>query len=348
MNNNVEKTVSSRAEILRLLNKRPIAYYPIYREITGSTTAGILLSQLMYWFSKKDKFYKTDKEIMNETMLTKKELELAKKRIKKLNFIKVTREGIPSKTYYEIDWEKFEESLIDLELEKKYGDIPQKGETVNINEENVDASYPKRGKLYTTKGGNSTPQKGETITKNTSKSTSKNIYNDRESISVNKSKKDLASTSGSYLENKKDKEDISVNKSKDNNYKPKSNKEDISVNEIKDKSYLKALELKRLSKLELKQLGSKARISNYDLEDLEDILKDLSVKDIKKLITAYKQYYYEELNKNKDTKYIKNIVNFILDYYMCRAKNSKSDETGSKTHKNGSNFNEKGLGYVFG
>lgn len=110
--------LNNSASILKLLNQRPIAYYPIYREITGSTTAGILLSQLICWFSKKDKFYKTDKEIIEETMLTKKELEAAKKKIKKLSFIKVTREGIPAKTYYKIDWDEFKNELINLKIKK--------------------------------------------------------------------------------------------------------------------------------------------------------------------------------------------------------------------------------------
>lgn len=98
-------------ELLKALNQKPIAYYPIYRKIVGSTTGGILLSQLMYWFSKKEKIFKTDKEIMSETLLTEKELKNAKKLIKELDFISVTREGIPAKTYYEIDWEKFQTCL---------------------------------------------------------------------------------------------------------------------------------------------------------------------------------------------------------------------------------------------
>ena len=98
-------------QILRELNQKPIAYYPVYRQITGSTTGGILLSQLMYWFAKKDKIFKTDKEIMEETLLSEKELKNAKKLIKQLDFITVSREGIPAKTYYEIDWEKFENCL---------------------------------------------------------------------------------------------------------------------------------------------------------------------------------------------------------------------------------------------
>ena len=120
-------------DILKKLNEKPIAYYPIYRKITGSTTGGILLSQLMYWFSKKDKIFKTDADIMEETYLTKKELETAKKLIKQLDFITVSREGLPAKTYYEINWEKMLSSFHDM------------------------------GKLETPKGGNTTPQNGETL-----------------------------------------------------------------------------------------------------------------------------------------------------------------------------------------
>lgn len=141
-------------DILKKLNEKPIAYYPIYRKITGSTTGGILLSQLMYWFSKKDKIFKTDADIMEETYLTKKELETAKNLIKKLDFITVSREGLPAKTYYEIHWEKMLSSFHDL------------------------------GKLETTKGGNYTPEKVETIhpdlgkhsiyTENTTENTTEN------------------------------------------------------------------------------------------------------------------------------------------------------------------------------
>lgn len=98
--------------ILKSLNQRPIAYYPIYRQITGSTTAGILLSQLMYWFSKQDTFHKTDADIMSETLLTENELRSAKNKIKNLEFVTVFVKGIPAKTYYQIDWDMYETSLV--------------------------------------------------------------------------------------------------------------------------------------------------------------------------------------------------------------------------------------------
>lgn len=97
--------------LLKQLNQKPIAYYPIYRELTGTTTAGILLSQLMYWFSKQDKFYKTNDELIEETYLTLNELKTAKKNIKKLDFIEVTIEGVPAKTFYKINWDKYQTSM---------------------------------------------------------------------------------------------------------------------------------------------------------------------------------------------------------------------------------------------
>ena len=120
-------------EILKGLHQKPIAYYPIYRQITGTTTGGLLLSQLMYWFSKKDKIFKTDKDIMSETLLTKKEMENAKKCIRNLGFITVSREGVPAKTYYKIDWDAYVFSLQDSKNNKPNGGnkITPKGETEN-------------------------------------------------------------------------------------------------------------------------------------------------------------------------------------------------------------------------
>jgi len=97
--------------ILQALNQRPIAYYAIYRDITNSTTAAILLSKLMYWFNKNDQFYKTDKDILKETHLTVNELRGAKKILKKLSFIDISLKGVPAKTTYSIDWNKYKEAL---------------------------------------------------------------------------------------------------------------------------------------------------------------------------------------------------------------------------------------------
>ena len=87
------------------LNQRPIAVYPIYIKLTGSVNAGLLLSQIMYWYGamKGKTFYKSDAEIMEETMLSVNELRHAKLRLKQMSFIKISLHGIPAKTHYTID-----------------------------------------------------------------------------------------------------------------------------------------------------------------------------------------------------------------------------------------------------
>ena len=74
------------------LNQRPIAVYPIYIKLTGSVNAGLLLSQIMYWYGamKGKTFYKSDSEIMEETMLSVNELRHAKLRLKQMSFIKIS------------------------------------------------------------------------------------------------------------------------------------------------------------------------------------------------------------------------------------------------------------------
>jgi len=101
--------VKSTSEIVK---QRPIAYYPIYRDIAGSITGGILLSQLMYWFKIKDKFYKTDKELKRELNFTDSELRGAKRKIRDLDFISVKKEGLPAKNYYKINWEKYRTCMV--------------------------------------------------------------------------------------------------------------------------------------------------------------------------------------------------------------------------------------------
>jgi hypothetical protein len=49
------------------------------------------------------KFYKSDAEIMDETMLSLNELRGAKSRLKELPFIMITLHGIPAKTHYDIN-----------------------------------------------------------------------------------------------------------------------------------------------------------------------------------------------------------------------------------------------------
>ena len=100
--------------ILRELNQRPIAYYPAYHKVCKSLHGAVLLSQLMYWFSQKEKIYKTNLELQKELDFTERELKTAKSALKKATFITVSLEGLPAKTYYKIDWEEYIKVLSSL------------------------------------------------------------------------------------------------------------------------------------------------------------------------------------------------------------------------------------------
>jgi hypothetical protein len=138
--------------LARAYRQRPIVYLPIYRQITGSTTAGIMLSQLMYWHDKMGgkEFWKTDEEIRNETGLTIKELKLAKKRIKSLSFISIERKGVPCRTFYTIDEDGMNDCVIKV-MESE-------------QEETVPTSWAERDQLDSPKGTNCMGRKGPTNT----------------------------------------------------------------------------------------------------------------------------------------------------------------------------------------
>ena len=136
--------------LIKQLSQRNISFNPLYRELTGSLAGGLYLSQLIYWFQRKDKIYKTDKEMMSETTLTEKELRNAKKLIKKLPFITITREGNPQKTYYEIDWEIF--AIVISKVKKGQDTNSPKGEIQN----------DQRANNKTPKGQDTNSPKGET------------------------------------------------------------------------------------------------------------------------------------------------------------------------------------------
>lgn len=116
--------------LLKSFSERPVAYYPVYAKITGSITAGILLSQCCYWFyaSGNKEFYKTDKEFCDDLSMGLYELKSAKKRLQELGLISLNRKGIPAKTYYLVNEDKL------ITLITSYGKNPQldSGKTTNL------------------------------------------------------------------------------------------------------------------------------------------------------------------------------------------------------------------------
>lgn len=110
------KAMTQIKSLLSAFHQTPIAYYPIYRDLTGSTTVGILVSQIMFWWAAngEKEFYKTDSQIQEKTRLTDSELKTAKKKLKSHSFIQIKIRGVPAKTFYDVDPEALENAILAL------------------------------------------------------------------------------------------------------------------------------------------------------------------------------------------------------------------------------------------
>ncbi len=100
---------------LKKLLDRPIAFHRPFVTITGSVNAALMLSQGMYWSSRtSDKdgwFYKTSSEWQEETGMTRREQDTARKYLKNTGFWEEDLRGIPATMYYRIDYEKLMGSM---------------------------------------------------------------------------------------------------------------------------------------------------------------------------------------------------------------------------------------------
>lgn len=115
--------------IIREFFNRPIAYHPTVAKAFGSVKLGILWSQLFYWKDKgKDQegwIYKTGKDIYDETALSRKEQETARKIGKEIGVLEEKVSGQPPTLHYRLNIEKAEELIGDY-LKNHAGEFKEK------------------------------------------------------------------------------------------------------------------------------------------------------------------------------------------------------------------------------
>src|SRR4051812_5666225 len=87
-----------------ILTDRPIAYHPVLARALGSATAGIFLSQLLYWLPRSNDpagwVWKTQPEIAAETALTRSEQETARRILRAAGVLEEKRAGVPARLYF--------------------------------------------------------------------------------------------------------------------------------------------------------------------------------------------------------------------------------------------------------
>lgn len=101
---------------------RPVAFHPVFVKLTGSVNAALMLSQALYW-SKKTKdtdgwFYKTETQWEAEIYLSRREQQVARKRLKGCGFWIEKRKGNPAHLYFRIDLHDLEYKLVHLNNKK--------------------------------------------------------------------------------------------------------------------------------------------------------------------------------------------------------------------------------------
>lgn len=101
--------------ILSLLD-RPIAFHRVFAAIANSVNAGVMLSQAVYWSHRtKDPdgwFYKSQEEWFEETFLSRREQETARKKLIAIGVLEEKRSGLPARLFFRVKKEALEAILI--------------------------------------------------------------------------------------------------------------------------------------------------------------------------------------------------------------------------------------------
>jgi hypothetical protein len=115
----VEREVDSRLfALIRALLQRQIAFVPAFAELLGSVNAGLMLSQAYYWSERTTSvdgfFYKTADQWQQETRLSRREQEVARRLLRghEARFWREERRGVPAKMFFYLDLERLYSALV--------------------------------------------------------------------------------------------------------------------------------------------------------------------------------------------------------------------------------------------
>lgn len=96
-------------DVIKATLSRPVAFHAILGRVCGSATAGLMLSQAIYWSERTADpggwFFKTQAEWEEEICLTRWEQETARRILRQKGFLAEERRGNPARLYYRVEIE---------------------------------------------------------------------------------------------------------------------------------------------------------------------------------------------------------------------------------------------------
>jgi hypothetical protein len=105
-----QKAQSCRQRVKEMLPNRTVGYSPDLARIVGGATIGLFLSQLLYLSDKGHNpdgwVYKSEAEMGQETGLTKREQQTARRKLLSLGVIAIMRGGWKNTYHFKVLWEK--------------------------------------------------------------------------------------------------------------------------------------------------------------------------------------------------------------------------------------------------
>jgi hypothetical protein len=130
-----------RQGVKEILSNRIVGYSPELGRIVGGVTTGVYLCQLMFLSDKGNDpegwIYKSEAEMGQETGLTKREQQTARKKLLKLGVIEIKRGGWRNMYHFRIDWENLLAVIADYQRE-------QTGGTGGVNQQTGGTAYPEQ------------------------------------------------------------------------------------------------------------------------------------------------------------------------------------------------------------
>lgn len=110
--NDKTTTQVEKRSILPELLDRPIAFQRSFVTITGSVTAALFLSQAVYWANRSDGwFWKTQAQWEEETGLSRREQDTARKNLTHSGVLREELRGAPAKLHFFVDFQRLKEIL---------------------------------------------------------------------------------------------------------------------------------------------------------------------------------------------------------------------------------------------